>query len=262
VAPATLTAVAGVRGMAGWLGAHPAHVRPEINGARLMAYGQALALDASQCEALLRPLRPLFGDAGMLIDAPSPSRWYLRLAPGAQLPSFAGPDEALGADLFEHLPGSTDASSADGRRWRALLSEAQVVLHNHPLNATRAAAGLPTVNSLWFWGAGRLPDHVRSAYDQVASDDDALLAFAALAGVEVAPLPTSYPGGDGAAVFDLRRARDLSRLQADWLDPLLDALGQGRVVQVSLDFADGVAYRLARAHRWRFWRRPLRGLGA
>ena len=83
-----------------------------------------------------RSLRPLFGDSGMPIDAPRPARWYLRLMREAKLPSMASPEEALGADLFDHLP-----EGQEGRRWRALLSEAQVALHQHPLNAQRAGGG-------------------------------------------------------------------------------------------------------------------------
>ena len=59
----------------------------------------------------------------------------------AKLPTMASPEEALGADLFDHLP-----EGQEGLRWRALLSEAQVALHQHPLNAQRQAAGKPPVS--------------------------------------------------------------------------------------------------------------------
>src|SRR3546814_9323765 len=110
-------------------------------------------MDEEDRTAFLPALRPLFGDAGFPIDAPHPSRWYLRLPHGAKLPAFAEPDDALGADLFDHL-----AEGSEGRRWRVLLGEAQVVLHNHPRNARRAEQGRPPVNSLWYWGGGVLPD--------------------------------------------------------------------------------------------------------
>src|SRR3546814_7983843 len=55
-------------------------------------------------------------------------------------------------DLFDALVGTDPADDANARRWRSLLSEAQVVLHNHPWNARREQSGLPPVNSLWFWG--------------------------------------------------------------------------------------------------------------
>ena len=101
-----------------WLRADPAHVRADMATARMLACGD-LGLDATDCEALLRALRPLFGDSGFPIDAPVPSRWYLRAPAGAQLPAFVSPDRALGDDLRLHLPDGNE-----GRRWRSLLNEA------------------------------------------------------------------------------------------------------------------------------------------
>src|SRR5690606_8392451 len=61
-----------------WLRADPAWVRPDINGARLLACGDDLRMTGEDSAALLPALRPLFGDAGFPIDAPHPARWYLR----------------------------------------------------------------------------------------------------------------------------------------------------------------------------------------
>jgi len=239
---------------AAWLRADPAYVRPDINGARLLSYGDALGLSAQDAAALLKPLKPLFGDAGFPIDAPVPSRWYLRLPTGAKWPEFTAPEQALGADLFDELP-----QGPEGRRWRALLSEAQVVLHNHPLNAQRAAAGLAPVNSLWFWGAGALPDRVRSGYTCIASDDEAVTALAALGGVDVTTKPPSWNGraDAGSTLFDLRDARDLALLERDWFAPLLKAVAGSELKQLRFEFDDGARYDVARSQRWRFWRRPL-----
>ncbi|HEY0660584.1 MAG TPA: phosphoglycerate mutase [Lysobacter sp.] len=257
VAAATRQRDVGDAPLSAWLRADPAYVRPDINGARLLAHGDALSLTAEDRDALLPPLRPLFGDVGFLIDAPTPSRWYVRLPREARLPVFSSPSDALGADLFEHLP-----DGSEGRRWRALLSEAQVVLHNHPRNAERIARGLPPINSLWFWGAGVLPDHVRTSFTAVASSDEALQAFAALAGVESRPLPRQWQAGEGDRVFDLRHVHDLAAFQADWFAPLRQDLAAGRIDKAILDFADGTRFEFRAPQRWRFWRRPLRSLVA
>lgn len=257
VAAATRQRDAGDAAHSAWLRADPAYVRPEMNGARLLAHGDALSLSAQDRDALLAPLRPLFGDVGFPIDGPTPSRWYLRLPREARLPTFASPETALGADLFEHLP-----EGSEGRRWRALLSEAQVVLHNHPRNAQRVAAGLPPVNSLWFWGAGVLPDHVRTSFGSVASDDEAVQAFAALAGIENPALPPRWQAGEGERVFDLRHIGDLAAFQANWFVPMLQDLAAGRVEKATLDFADGIRFEFRASQRWRFWRRPVRSLAA
>lgn len=239
-----------------WLRADPAYVRPDINGARLLACGEALALGAADVAALLPPLKPLFGDAGFPIDAPVPTRWYLRLPPQADLPEFTAPSEALGADLFEHL-----AEGSGGRRWRALLNEAQIVLHNHPWNARRIERGLAPVNSLWFWGAGVLPDRVRSGFAAIAGDDESLRALAAAAGLRVQPPQARFAVPDVDTLIDLRPLRDLKLFAQAWLAPALEALQAGRLASLRLDLEDGDAYRIARSQRWRLWRRPQAALG-
>ncbi|MBW3550940.1 MAG: phosphoglycerate mutase [Proteobacteria bacterium] len=257
VAAATRQRDAADAGQDAWLRADPAYVRPDINGARLLAHGDALSLTDADTAAFLPALKPLFGDAGFPVDAPTPSRWYLRLPAGAKLPSFTSPADALGADLLDQLPGSGEQDSPEGRRWRALLSEAQVTLHNHPRNAQRTAAGLAPVNSVWFWGAGVLPDHVRTSLSEVCSDDEAMRAFAALADIASAPLPEAWQAGGGDRLLDLRHGRDLAVLDRDWMAPALRELDTGALARLTLDFADGMRFELASRQRWRFWRRPV-----
>ncbi|WP_066095490.1 phosphoglycerate mutase [Xanthomonas massiliensis] len=234
-----------------WLRADPGHVAPDMQGARLLALGEAVQLEQADADALLPALKPLFGDAGLLLDAPVPSRWYLQVAPGQPLPTFAAPEQVLGDDLFDHLP-----QGDDGRRWRALLTEVQVLLHQHPWNRDRAARGLPAINTLWFWGAGSLPDAVRSGHAQVRSRDPLLRALARAAGVET--------DGDGGvdALMDLRHLRSLAQLDAEAIAPLLAAMARGELQRLELDFEDGAWFDLQPRQRWRFWRRPLAALDA
>ena len=242
-----------------WLRADPAWVRPDISGARLFACGDGLQPAQADCDALLPALRPIFGDAGFQMDAPVPSRWYLRLPPGSKLPSFADPVDALGADVFEHLPADAGNEAAIARRWRSLLNEAQVVLHNHPWNERRAAAGKPPINSLWFWGAGVRPERVHSHFANVYTDDSVLRAFAAAAAATVSNLPVELPaeaaGGD--CLFDLRAQRDLSTLHRDWLLPATAAISSSGVEEIRFDFPDRDGIRLRAGQRWRVWRKPL-----
>ncbi|RXR07333.1 phosphoglycerate mutase [Pseudoxanthomonas composti] len=251
-APAALTRQRDAKDAAGalWLRADPAYMAPDMNGARMLAHGEALALQADECQALLRALKPLFGDAGMLLDAPVPSRWYLRLTPGTPLPDFTPPHLAVGDDLFAHLPAG-DA----GRRWRALFNEAQILLHAHPANAARQAAGKAAVNGLWFWGAGTLPDAVRTTHAQVKSREDLLSALAHAAGA-------TDPSAQGSVLVDLRHLTSTEMLCGEALQPLLDELAKGALTGLALDFADGRLAQLQHAQRWRFWRRPLQDLQA
>lgn len=259
VAALTRALDAGDAAPGAWLRADPAYVQPDLSGARLLACGDALQLDAAEAEALLQPLRPLFGDTGFPIDAPRPARWYLRLPREAKLPSMASPDEALGADLFDHLP-----EGSEGRRWRALLSEAQVVLHQHPVNAQRIARGKPPVNSLWFWGGGTLPDRVTTSHAFVASDEVTLRALAQAANCAATDLPARFQGDAKAAsaLYDLRPQRDLHAMSDAWLAPALAALRAGTLAQLDLDCEDGTRWSLRNTQRWRFWRKPIAAMDA
>jgi len=230
-----------------WLRADPVWLRPDINGVRLMAHGQALALTPEERDELLPALRPLFGDAGFELDAPHPARWYLRLPKDAKLPVFSDPGDALGEDVFEHLDTSPEA-----RRWRSLESEAQVTLHNHPLNARRAAQGRAPVNALWFWGGGRLPAAGGTHGDTGYSSDDTARALAS-AGGRGEELPEHFGGAPG--VYDLEGTRDLDWIEREWLVPALVSLASGTVGALRLDDAEGWRFELRRGHRLRVWRR-------
>ncbi len=248
VAALTRQLDAGDAAQSSWLRVDPAHVAPDMGGARMLSHGEALALTAEDSAQLLPALRPLFGDAGFALDAPKPSRWYLRLPRESKLPAFAAPDQVLGEDLFAHLP-----EGDLGRRWRALLTETQVVLHNHPWNAMRASLGKPAVNSLWFWGAGALPDFVRTHYKQVKGNEILLRALADVAGVP----GTATDGEEVDALVDLRHLRDLTLVAHEAVQPLLQAVRKRELQSLTLDFEDGAIFQLRRDQRWRFWRKPL-----
>ncbi len=228
-----------------WLRADPANVVPDMQGARMMGHGDTLRPELADAMHLLPALQPLFAGYGFVLDAPVPSRWYLRLPPGTTLPAFDEPDDVLGDDLFAHLPEG-DA----GRRWRALLTEAQVVLHQHEWNRQRVADGKRAINSLWFWGGGVLPQAVTTRHAQVRSRDALLRALAQAAGLQ----------GDGEqtvdALVDLRQLRSLEQLGNDAIRPLLAAIARGELKRLVLDFEDGVRFDIDKAQRWRFWKKP------
>ncbi|MFC4526612.1 phosphoglycerate mutase [Dyella halodurans] len=237
--------MAGDAADASWLCADPAWVQPDLNGVRLLACGQ-MQLSMEEAQAFARPLKPVFGDAGMILEVSSPDHWHLRLPTDAPLPAFAAPEQALGEDLFEHLP-----QGADGRRWRVLINEVQVLLHQHPLNAERRARGMPPINSLWLWGGGRLPDVVRTRLAGVIGDDVLLGALAKRAGISVAA--RSAASVEAAAPGWMIDLQDLpvDEIATTWLASV-QVLARRQPLQLS--FASGERWLSHPWHRLRFWR--------
>jgi len=231
---------------AAWLSADPAWVQPDLSGARLLACGQ-LPLSMDEARSLAEPLKPIFAEADMSLEVSAPDRWHLRLPSSDTLPDFAAPEQALGEDLYEHLPHGLHA-----RRWRALFNDAQVVLHQHPVNAERRLRGLPPINSVWFWGGGALPSNVTATLEGVIGEDLLLLALARRAGIAMqhrsAPSIATVEAGWLVDLQD-QSADDVAR---QWL-PSLQALCSRK--QVMLAFASGERWLHRPWHRLRLWRR-------
>jgi hypothetical protein len=234
-----------------WLRADPVHVRADLGVVRMLAHGN-LGLSADESADLARGLRPIFGDEGLELSVPHPERWYLKLPREARLPAFAPPPQVLGDDMHPYLP-----EGDLGKRWRRLLNETQIVLHNHPVNAQRVAHGHPAANSLWFWGGGTLPDWVRTSCAALMSDDPAMTGLALLAQVRQVPLGSAVDAlalGE-RALIDLAGQRRVDLLESAWLEPMQRALRSKRLRQLELRFLDGQQRRIAPGDLWRFWRR-------
>lgn len=237
--------LAGDAGEATWLSADPAWVQPDMNGVRLLACGQ-LQLSMAEAQAFAATLQPVFEEADLELRISTPDRWHLRLPTATPLPGFAAPEQALGEDLSQHLP-----QGAEGRRWRVLLNDIQVLLHQHPLNTERRARGLAPVNSLWLWGGGPLPGALQSRLRGVISDDLLLRALASQADVaQQARTPEVVAAASAGWLIDLQ---DLpaGEIASSWWPVLQTQFGRQPVV---LHFASAERWLRKPSHRWRIWR--------
>lgn len=228
-----------------WLSADPAWVQPDMTGARLLACGQ-LHLSMDEARALAEPLLAVFEEAGMRLLVSTPDHWHVQLPSGLTVPAFDPPEQAMGEDLSQHLPAGNE-----GRQWRILLNDIQILLHQHPLNAQRRARALAPVNSLWLWGGGHLPKPMRSALDGTLSDDLLLCALAARA--DVAHLARTEQTVATAGPGWLVDLQDLpaAEIASTWWPSLLPLFERYPLL---LQFGSGERWLHRPWHRWRFWR--------
>ena len=211
---------------------------------------QNLRLTTEEAAALAVALAPTFAELGAL-EVLAPTRWNLRLSAAAPLPLDAA-----------HAP------------WRRALNEAQMVLHAHPVNQARQAAGQPVVNSLWPWGGGRLPQpRTATTHDALWSNDPVARGIARLLQIDGTTLPDAFgsaPARRPLAIFDAleQPARsgdaiawrdELARFEAGWLVPALAALSGGRLGALRLIAPGDLAaaeLQVGRRDIWKFWRKP------
>lgn len=238
-----------------WLRLDPAHLEVGMGGLMLRPAAE-LGLTPHEAATLAGSLASL----GLEIQAPTAERWYLR---SNEVPALATTplDQVAGAYLSDHLPRGRDAS-----RLMARVNEAQMVLHDHPVNQAREARGLAPVNGLWLWGGGTLPD-VSKPESILAANDADLAALARGAGARTLTVPPRLADlvqdgqGRGCALLaPAETAGDphevFAQLEADWFKPLLRGLQRGEPSRLELHLLTrpGRAVALGSLDAWRVWR--------
>src|SRR5712691_10314336 len=123
-----------------------------------------------------------FGDA-MLFYPLQPARWYVRL-PGAPDMRTTPPSAVREETIEGNLPSGPDAM-----RFHAVMNEAQMLLHEHPVNAGREERGEPVLNSVWFWGGGVIDAAKSRPFSTVFGDDPLARGLALAAGIPARALP-------------------------------------------------------------------------
>ena len=275
LAPFSLRGDGGEPGRDCWMRADPVHLK--VHGDRLiLADASQLAVTPDEARAFVATLNSHFAGDGIPFVAPSPPRWYLRTVNAPRLHTTPT-TEAAGRNVEALLPGGND-----GARWRKVINEAQILLHQHPCNDAREQQGQLAVNSIWLWGPG-YDRSLTAPYDTLWADHPLATGLAAAGGAAVRPLPASGEslvetrrGGTQLVVLslpataygDLADWRDaVAMLERRWIAPLVSGLRDASLESLTLhglgpDY--GYTSSLARRDRLRFWRvrRPLNAYAA
>lgn len=251
-----------------WVAADPITLRFARN-VLVLADESELQVTADEARALVAALNVHFADLGSFV-APHPARWYLRLHAAS---AFTGhpPSQVIGRRIDAFLP-----AGADGRTWHGRFNEAQMLLHSHPVNREREAGLRPTINSLWFWGAGELAQ--TGAGDDLVIADDPLARGLAAASAVACQTPAdrfshqdcgsaqrtlivASAGARPAHYLDVSAWRTaLEQIDRQWIAPALQAMRAGRVGSLSVTgLGDEATCELSLARRdlWKAWKRPL-----
>lgn len=137
-------------GDAAWGRLTPVHLHVGADAVSLTEPA-TLQLDEADSRQFFDSVRPLFDTEGFTLHWAAPQQWLATHALFDGLVT-ASIDRVVGRNIDPWLPEQRSA-----RLIRRLQNEVQMLLHTHPLNEAREAAGLPTVNSFWLSGCGRLP---------------------------------------------------------------------------------------------------------
>lgn len=249
-----------------WLRADPVYLRVDLSEL-ILADSRAFGITQDEANQLTQALNSHFNNSDLVFRAVQPERWYLRLEESPKLQT-RGLNEVAGKNIDEFLP-----IGADSVYWHGVCNEIQMVLHNHPVNEAREAAGYPPLNSVWLWGGGRLPTIAVKPFAQVWTNECLAKGLALASGAAISSLPQNAPAwlsqfdvpGVHLVVLDSLRfaaqygdrerwMENMEKLEERWFAPLLSALQRGELEELTIS-SGSRSFAIARRDLWKLWRR-------
>lgn len=252
-----------------WLRADPVHLRIEQNHI-LLADSQMFKISVKESNHLADRINQHFEKDKLVFLPLSPDRWYVRIkkAPDLQLHTLS---QIAGTNINNFLPSGEDSAI-----WHNRFNEIQMLLHEDPINQARQDRGELAINSLWFWGGGKMPQSTASPYThaQIWSNDMLSRALALLSSAQHASLPANAEIWRETAkhenhlvVLDALWKRtqynnvhgwreDLKAFEQNWFKPLYTALKRGQINRLTLTaIGENTArdFTVTRNNLWKFW---------
>ncbi|MEQ1668374.1 MAG: hypothetical protein ABL868_07980 [Sulfuriferula sp.] len=267
IAPISLTADGGDPAQHYWLRADPIHLRATRDQLMLVDSG-AFSVSQAEAELFAQAFNEYFKDDGYLLYPLRPDRWYLRLNHTPDL-TTTPINQVTGKHIDPYLP-----QGADSLAWHRFYNEVQMLFFSLNANAQREQRGEISINGLWCWGGGHMPDIPRITQGKLWANDPNTRAMALLANLPNDALPTDAAHIDEHAIILLDQLTGAAQyadyygwreamlaLEKDWFAPLLAQLKSGahKHIRITTHTATNqVDWSCSRSNLWRVWQRaPL-----
>jgi hypothetical protein len=230
----------------------------------------SLHVSMDEAKAVITQINSVYSDTLWSMEIGAADRWYVSFEDeiGIQTHSLT---DAFGKNIHAYLP-----QGAVGKKWRAVLNEIQMLLHNSNVNLRRDVNRHLPINSIWLWGEGPLPSRPANrvhTFDYVWSNEPLCRGLALWAQCPGDELPSTAsewikrtPAGRHLIVFDDMRilAREdfqsfkskLIELDKTWLASLQKAVTNGQI-QLNIEIENGTLFECSKPH-WFNWLRKKR----
>jgi hypothetical protein len=230
--------------------ADPVYLEALLDHVRLHALDEN-TLGRGEREHLFEYLQKQLGDAGCRFELVGELGYVRGDRDFATASCSARALDSCEPDAF--LP-----AAAASREHDRLVGELQLLLHQAPMNRQREEQGRLPVNSIWFWGGGRVPPSGTMALPRLVAADPQFLGYWCNGGGEV----TRWSGEDTKFPADISRSCVVvpppGALQSGLVDAMLKTarhrLARGQIRRLTLVFSDGWRVRLRRSSLLAVWR--------
>lgn len=236
-----------------WLRAQPIHFAAGLDRLTTVPLQGAARMSAAEREMLSPTLADHLHSTGFELHPGADGEWLLRSESPLQVQTVT-PEFAAANPMEEILPRGRDAGGL-----RRLMTEMQMLLHDHPVNTQRQGRGLPALNAIWVHGEGMLSDVKPRSLPLASGDDVYLRGIYRLhdqvvkgKAIDAAAL-LAQVSGPTVAIVDMP---DIETFESQWLAPLSRALRGGAIAKLTVMF-DAWRIDADRVSMFKFWRREL-----
>ncbi len=249
--------------------ADPIHLEVGMNEITLTDVITDLSEDEAQ--EMLDELNAHFEQDGLEFILGSNQHWYLVL-PQEESVKTTSLSEVLRKNIASFQPLSTTEASAIN--WQVIQNETQMILHASAVNQQREMAGLTTVNSLWFWGGGKVENEISDKkLAHVFCSENAKSSGQTIAKAGNCDWQTL--SDDLAELLDFKTGKnliicdqlftpsvydnleeyqqELSKLDEHIIKPLREAWQAGEI-ELLIDGCDGRVIQPLKVPAWKFWK--------
>lgn len=250
-AATTRTGDIGSRAEGFWMQALPMHFSAGLDRLTAVKLEGERALSAAERAELATVVAAHLRSSGFDFHETAEGEWLVHSARPLDVRT-ASPESAASDGLDDAMPRGADAALL-----KRLMTELQMLLHEHPVSTSRVSRGLPESNAIWFHGAGEIAASPERAFPDAYGDAAYLHGVYRLHDQSVVALPASATGlpsrprRDAVVVIE---SVDLDSLETLWVAPLVAALAAGRVRRLTL-ILDRWVLEIARGALLKVWRR-------
>ncbi|MET0533789.1 MAG: hypothetical protein ABW171_06155 [Steroidobacter sp.] len=249
-AAVTRTGLTNERAAGFWLRMQPMHFIAGLDRITTVVLRGAARMTVEERSSLAPMFAEHLQSTGIELHAAG-DEWLLRSESPLRLQTVS-PEFAAANPHSDILPRGADAGPV-----RRLMTEMQMLLHEHPVNVRRQARGAQAINAVWVHGEGMLSDLTPVSLPAGYGEDPFLRGIYRLHDQTVGTTPADAKvllaqlRGPTVAVID---PPNLDALETQWLAPLARALLSGAFSKLTLMMNE---WRVSadRADMFKLWRR-------